>query len=184
MEHLERVFALLCCRDSCWSLGGAMLPFCQRCTGLYVGAAMAVVLYASFRPYPTNWSLRIHGLLLLLMVPFGYHLIPQNGVIRTLTGQLFAAGLVCFLSLLPTACRSSWQKADKRMPWAYAACVLGSLALVQWMVHAGGPVAGTVLAWLALLGLIALAVLVMANLALLPKAVWSVVRSARVSLEP
>jgi len=108
MEYLAEVFGLVCSREHCWAPGGEVLPFCQRCTGLYVGAAVAVVLYALFRPRPTSLSLWIHGLLLLVMVPFGYHLVPQNGVLRTLTGQLFAVGLVCYLSLLPTARLSFW----------------------------------------------------------------------------
>lgn len=179
MEQIEQLFALLCSRESCWAPGGEVLPFCQRCSGFYVGAAVAVVLYALFRPRPTNLSLWIHGLLLLLMVPFGYHLVPQNGVLRTLTGQLFAVGLVCFLALLPTARLSPWQREDKRMFVAYAVCVLGSLVIVQVVVHAGGRVGGAVLAWTGLVGLIALAALAVANLTLLPPAVWRVIRSAR-----
>jgi len=127
-------------------------------------------------------SLWIHGLLLLVMVPFGYHLVPQNGVLRTLTGQLFAVGLVCYLSLLPTARLSFWWKHSKRMSLAYAVCVLGSLVIVQCAVHAGGRVAGAVLAWLGLVGLIALAALAIANLVLLPPAIRRVIRSARVSV--
>jgi uncharacterized membrane protein len=180
VEHVEQFFALVCRREHCWAPGGEVLPFCQRCTGLYVGAAVAVVLYAAFRPRPTSLSLWIHGLMLLLMVPFGYHLVPQNGMLRTLTGQLFAAGLVCYLSLLPTSRLSSWQREDKRMSLAYAVGVLGSLAIVQSAVHAGGRVTGAVLAWAGLVGLVALAALAIANLVLLPPAVWRIIRSARV----
>ncbi len=182
MEYLAEVFALVCRREHCWAPGGEVLPFCQRCTGLYVGAAVAAVLYGLFRPRPTSLSLWIHGLLLLVMVPFGYHLVPQNGVLRTLTGQLFAVGLVCYLSLLPTARLSFWWKHSKRMSLAYAVCVLGSLVIVQCAVHAGGRVAGAVLAWLGLVGLIALAALAIANLVLLPPAIRRVIRSARVSV--
>ena len=40
-----------------------------------------------------------HALAVLAMAPFGYHAVPENGEIRMLTGQLFAVGVVYFLSL-------------------------------------------------------------------------------------
>ncbi|OHB83339.1 MAG: hypothetical protein A2V98_21520 [Planctomycetes bacterium RBG_16_64_12] len=172
MEWLQEVFGLVCGRRHVWALGGVDLPFCQRCTGLYVGAALAMVLYAAFRPRPTYVSLGAHGLLLLVMVPFGYHLVPQNAVLRTLTGQLFSVGLVSYLSLLPASRLGLFEKEDKGSSWAYAAGVLASLVILQAAVHTGGRPAGVVLAWLGFLGLLALAALVTANLALLPGAIW------------
>ena len=176
MEHVKEVFALACSRAHCWVLGGEPLPFCQRCTGLYVGAAVAVVLYAVFRPRATSLSLWIHGLLLLLMVPFGYHLVPQNGVLRTLTGQLFAVGLVCYLSLLPTSHLTFWREGDKGAWRAYAVCVLGSLLILQGVVQVGGRLAGTVLACLGFVGFIVLVMLVLTNLMLLFEAMWRALR--------
>lgn len=181
MECLADVLARVCGQDPCWVLGGEALPFCQRCTGLYVGAAVAAVLSLLFRPRPTNLSLGTHGLLLLLMVPFGYHLVPQNGVLRTLTGQLFAVGLVCYLSLLPGSRLGRWPRKDRAMPRAHAAGVLASLVIVQWTVHVGGRLAGAVLTWSGLVGLVVLAVLATANLLLLPLEIRRVVRSTRVA---
>jgi uncharacterized membrane protein len=103
MHWLAHIFAPLCSQANCWTLDGQTLPFCQRCTGLYVGATLALLGYWLVRPRPTPAMLWAHGLLLLAMVPFGYHLVPQNGTIRTLTGQLFAVGLVGYLSLLPSS---------------------------------------------------------------------------------
>jgi len=179
VEWLREVFALVCGRHHCWALGGVDLPFCQRCTGLYVGAALAVVLYAVFRPRPTYVSLAIHGLLLLLMVPFGYHLVPQNAALRTLTGQLFAVGLVGYLSLLPASRLGLPENANRHGLWAYVVGVLLSLGILQACVHVGGRPVGVVLAWLGFSGLLALAVLVAVNLVLLPGAVWREVRSIR-----
>lgn len=176
MEHIREVFALVCSRAHCWVLGGETLPFCQRCTGLYAGAAVAVVLYMVFRPRSSSLSLWIHGLLLLLMVPFGYHLVPQNGVLRTLTGQLFAVGLVCYLSLLPTSRMAFWREGGKRAWPAYGVCVLGSVAVLQVVVHAGGRLAGVVIAWLGLAGLVVLVMLVLANVVLLVEATWRALR--------
>ena len=176
VEHVREVFALVCGRAHCWALGGEALPFCQRCTGLYVGAAVAVVLYAVFRPRHSSLSLWIHGLLLLLMVPFGYHLVPQNGVLRTLTGQLFAVGLVSYLSLLPTSRLAFWREGGKGAWRAYAVWVLGSVVILQGVVQVGGRLAGAVAAWLGFVGLIVLVMLVLTNLILLLEAMWRALR--------
>ena len=181
MEPLRQIFALLCSRDNCWTPGGEVLPFCQRCTGLYVGAAVALALYAMFRPRPTNLFLWAHGLMLLVMVPFGYHLVPQNGALRTLTGQLFAAGLVGYLALLPAARWRCRPEDDRRGSRAYAAGLFGSLLVLQGLVHLGRRPTGIVLSWLGLLGLVVLAVLVAANGLLLPAAVWRALRRKPVS---
>jgi hypothetical protein len=56
------------------------------------------------RPRLTGRFLEIHGLFLLVMVPFGYHWLPQGPVLRTVTGLLFGAGLVSFLMVfLPSS---------------------------------------------------------------------------------
>jgi len=179
VEHLREVFAVVCGQNHCWAPGGEVLPFCQRCTGLYVGASITVVLYAFFRPRPTSLSLWIHGLLLLLMVPFGYHLVPQNGLIRTLTGQLFAVGLIGYLGLLPASRLRLWQEEDTRTSWACFGSVLVSLGVLQVAVRVGGPFSGAVLAWLGFAGLIVLGGLVIANGILLPVAVWREIRLLR-----
>jgi uncharacterized membrane protein len=95
----DRLFSLVCGREHVWTLAGEPLPFCQRCTGLYVGGALAVLLLLLLRPRPTPNVLWVHGLLLLLMVPFGFNWIEQGPTVRMLTGQLFALGLVYFLGL-------------------------------------------------------------------------------------
>ena len=152
MDYLDDIFAALCAREHLWVCGEA-LPFCQRCTGLYVGAAMTAVLFTCFRPRPTNLMLWIYGLLLLLMVPFGYHLVPQNGTIRTLIGQLFAVGLVGYLSLLPCSYLGLWRGTNCRFPRAFAGGVLISVLLLQVAVHTGGALVGAVLTWLGVLGM-------------------------------
>lgn len=172
MEWIREIFAQVCCRCHCWFPGGEALPFCQRCTGLYVGAAAAVLLYFLFRPRPTPLFLLIHGLLLLVMVPFGYHLVPHGGDVRMLTGQLFAVGLVGYLSLLPLGRRHLQQPSGRRASWGYALGVAASTAILFWAVHRGGPIVGIVLAWVGLAGFVALTALVIANLVLLPSAVW------------
>jgi len=181
VELLEQIFAPLCGRVHCWAPGGQALPFCQRCTGLYVGAVVGLALFVLFRPRPTNRFLWLHGLMLLVMVPFGYHWVPQNGAIRTLTGQLFAAGLVGYLTLLPAARWRCRPKDDRRSFRAYTAGLVASLLVLQGLVHWAGRLTGVVLAWLGCVGLMVLAVLVLANLVLLSAAAWRTFRRRPVS---
>src|SRR5574341_551103 len=104
MEELSRLFSFVCGQapEHIWAPEGLWLPMCQRCTGLYVGAAMAVLLHLWQRPRLTRAFLGIHGAFLLLMIPFGYHWLPQGPTSRAVTGVLFGFGVVTFL-LLPLA---------------------------------------------------------------------------------
>ncbi len=100
-ELFNHFFAYLCGQnlDHTWAPGGSLLPCCERCTGLYVGACVAAILHLWLRPKLTGRCLEIHGLFLLLMVPFGFHWLPQGALIRTTTGALFGFGIVTFLCL-------------------------------------------------------------------------------------
>ncbi len=99
MELLTSLFALVCGQNPghTWAPGGVLLPCCQRCAGLYCGAGLALFLHLWLRPRLTANFLYVHGGFLLLMVPFGYHWVPQGPVLRTISGFLFGAGLMTFL---------------------------------------------------------------------------------------
>ncbi len=101
IDWLNHLFAGVCGQDPAHTstLGGMLLPFCQRCAGLYVGAAVAAVLHVCLRPAASNRFLACHGAFLVVMVPFGYHWVPQNSTLRVLTGFLFGLALVAFLGL-------------------------------------------------------------------------------------
>ena len=148
-----------------------MLPFCQRCTGLYVGGAWAQALWFAFRPRPTLRVLGMHGMLLVGMIPFGYHLVPQGGEVRTLTGLLFAVALTYFLALNPALRWHPWnsQSGNERAYWAGISI---SLPLLLLAAHSESGLAALVLGWLGLAGLIGFAGLALANLALLSLPVW------------
>jgi len=94
METLAQLFGVVCGQnpDHTWMPGGLLLPCCQRCLGLYVGAAVAVGLHGWLRPQLSGRFLEVHGLFLLLMVPFGFHWLPQGALVRTGTGVLFGFG--------------------------------------------------------------------------------------------
>jgi uncharacterized membrane protein len=165
---LQQVFALVCSQtpDRSWAPGGILLPFDERCTGLYVGAAIAVALHLLLRfrlSVPLLW---LQGLLLLQMVPLGFHLIPHGPVLRTLSGQLFSFGVVGYLWLCPGS--SSWLD-GKSGSWRVRTYLIAaglSLFIVPASAVWGGPVAALTLSWLGFAGLVALTTLVLANLVL------------------
>ena len=175
MSGLSELFSYVCGQVNLWTPGGEALPFCQRCTGLYVGGAYAQALWLLFRPRPTAKILWAHGILMLLMLPFGYHFLPQNGEVRTLTGQLFAVGLTYFLALNPALRWSPWENSTGHER-IYLVAVLVGLPLPLLAVRLGGTGTGTWLAWIGVAGLAGFAALTLANLALLPVALWDRLR--------
>lgn len=173
MELLEQVFSEVCGSVNIWAVGGEWLPFCQRCTGLYVGSFTALVVYGVIRPRPTPGLLWLHGALLAAMVPFGYHWVPQNGTVRTVTGFVFACGLVYYLLQIPF----EWYKVRRHRSIRCAfAIILGALVLLLVSVHFGGPAVALVLTWVGFLGLLSLTLLTSVSLIL---AVWILPLGAR-----
>jgi uncharacterized membrane protein len=173
VELLGNVFSSVCGSTNVWALGGELLPFCQRCTGLYVGSATALAVYSVARPRPTAGLLWLHGALLVQMAPFGYHWVPQGGIVRTVTGFAFACGLVYYLLQIPfehhiVLRHGSFQRA--------LAVLLGVLLLLLVSVQAGGPALAVVLAWFGFLGLVSLTLLTSTSFVL---AGWMLVSRAR-----
>ena len=101
LETLAHWFAAVCGQDPghTWAPGGILLPCCQRCTGLYVGAGVAALLHLWVRPKLSGRFLEIHGAFLVVMAPFGFHWVAQGPALRTLTGVLFGFAVVTFLWL-------------------------------------------------------------------------------------
>ena len=166
-DILDEIFALVCSQDPShsWACGGEPLPFCQRCTGLYVGAAIALALHLLVRPPLDNRLRQLHALLLLQMIPFGFHLVPQGAVLRTLSGLLFSFGLVGFLWLLPA---THFRLRTTNEPWRFTAYVLTAAASLIFVLAAaawGGGAVGRILSVAGLAGLAGLGCLTLANLA-------------------
>jgi uncharacterized membrane protein len=167
VTSLHDIFSLVCGQQHNWVLGGATLPLCQRCTGLYVGAVLALAVFLLFRPKPTNRMLWAHGLFLLQMVPFGYHLLMQTGEIRMLTGQFFAMGLVYYLMLLPGDHWPRWREPLVRSTPRYFVASVATALLLQAAVIWGVARTNAILSWLGLGGLLVYVSLVIVNLVLL-----------------
>ncbi len=176
MTSLAELFSYVCGQVNLWTPGGETLPFCQRCTGLYVGGAYAQGLWLLFRPRPTLRLLGAHALLLLLMIPVGFHLVPQGGELRTLTGQLFAVGLTYFLALNPALRWRPWNGTSGNQR-AYWVALFAGVPLLLLAVHWESGLAAPVLAWIGVAGLAGFAALTLANLALLPLSLWERLRA-------
>jgi hypothetical protein len=166
MDLLRILFSNICGQHNSWILGGVTLPFCQRCTGLYVGAFCAFLFIVFFRPRPGAFLYWLHGIFMLVMFPFGFHLVQHGGLVRTFTGALFAFGLVYYLALNPLSVRIGWK--DGRQVWAYLSFIAGAIVLLLASVSRGGAFVAAVLAGLGALGLAALVFLTLVNLLVLP----------------
>jgi hypothetical protein len=136
---------------------------CQRCTGFYVGAAYATVIIGLFRPGPSRRLLWAHGIAMLVMIPFGYHLLPQTALLRTVTGQLFAFGLVYYLLLNPADRWDWWHDCGSRRLAGYWICMaVGLPLLLLGLTHGSAKEAG-VISWMGITGLMICFVLVVIN---------------------
>jgi uncharacterized membrane protein len=146
------VFEVLCHQDAerCWAPGGMPLALCQRCTGVYVGAAFMVLLLPLMRFRPTKGLAVLHAGFVLQMVLLGLHFVPHPASVRTLSGQLFAVGVLYFLwgSLRH---RWAWLRGDMS-PWGYLAGVCALVLALQGAVRAPFAGTGVVLDLLALCG--------------------------------
>jgi uncharacterized membrane protein len=171
-EILTHWFAVVCGQNPghTWAPGGILLPCCQRCTGLYVGAAVAVLLHLWLRPRLSGRFLEIHGAFLLAMVPFGFHWVPQGPTLRTLSGVLFGFAVATFLwlplsqTVRAQACRNMlthWHReATYCVIWGATLIVLPTTAML------GGTFAAYGLSGLAFCGALALAALVIGDISL------------------
>ena len=165
-DLLYHLFAHVCGQNPAhtWAPGSVALPCCQRCVGLYVGACAAALLHLMARPSATYRGRWVHGAFLLLMLPFGFHWLPQGPILRTVTGVLFGFGLTAFLRLaLPfTSERGNTARANR----IYAAGLSATLVLVPWLGAYGNAMTASVLSLLATGGALVLFALVLANAAL------------------
>jgi uncharacterized membrane protein len=165
MTWLTTIFSVVCGQVHCWAPGGVMMPVCERCLGLYLGALWSLLLVSTVRPFPSRALLWLHGLAMLAMIPFGYHLVPQGPVIRTVTGFVFGLGMVYYLSLAPGEIVGLERFAKRRAATVYALAALTPLPVVLVSVQYGPAVAGSVLTVLATVGLAVTVLLALASVA-------------------
>jgi uncharacterized membrane protein len=178
--ELHHLFAFVCGQysDHTWAPGGIMLPVCQRCIGLYAGAAVAMALHLWLRPRLSARFLEMHGAFLLLMVPFGFHWLPQGPVLRAITGVLFAFGVVTYLWLPQRQMANrKWQKNNSRSSGVlYTAILVAMLFLIPALAIWGGKPGAWCLCSLTCIGALSLAALAVADICL---SIAGCIRAAR-----
>lgn len=176
MDWIQQLFSLVCGQVNVWTIGGVTLPFCERCTGLYVGGFYALLMMIVFRPAPGVKLLAVHILLLLQMALFGFHLVPHGAAVRTITGGLFALGLTYCLSISLLDVLHRRQPLDPKNEharlWLYATAAFTGMPILLIAIRFGGAATAHVLAWMGLIGLGAYAALTIANLVMVPALVW------------
>jgi uncharacterized membrane protein len=168
-DWLTALFGLVCGQLPAHTSapGGIPLPFCQRCTGLYAGAAVAAVMHVALRVRASERFLQAHGGMLLLMVPLGFHWLPQDEFVRMTSGVVFGAGVVAYLWPTVAPRLLALHPLSRTGSWIYATGIAATLAAVPAAALFGGAAAWDTLVLLALTGAAALALLVSLNLALL-----------------
>lgn len=171
MILLRELFSHVCGQQHCWVLGGQTLPLCQRCTGLYIGAFCALVLMLIFRLCPNRFLYWLHGAFMLLMIPFGFHLIAEGGLGRTLTGALFGFGLVYYLLLNPFSAWRWWKVSGSWQVRSYLLLIAAMLPVLLLTTHSGGEFSAFALTFLAVVGFAGLCLLTALNIAVLPRTV-------------
>ena len=167
MELAARLFSHVCGQVNLCEIRGISLPLCYRCTGLYLGAALAILL-TPIRPRPAAAVLWVHGIFMLVMLPFGYHLIEHGPLLRLITGQLFGYGLIYYLLLIPLGESSISSARGAIVAYFTAACV--GIAILPIAVFYGSQGVAQTLTTSCLLGLAVVAILAVTNIALIGRA--------------
>jgi uncharacterized membrane protein len=159
----DAVFGFLCGRnpDHSFMVGGYQFPLCQRCAGIYAGAALSLVLDLGFRPRRGRLFLTVQSLFIFQIAPLGLGLIAGGPFLRTLSGCLFGLGLGGLLRAAavpaPPAepARGSWRTA------LYFSCAVAGAPLVGELAAAGRAGVRLLATWdlLGLASLLTLAVI-------------------------
>ena len=154
-ELAREVFGFLCHQDLARSLapGGLALAMCARCTGVYVGFILALPLIFQARCLKRNMALWLHGAFVLQVAVFGFHLVPHGPTVRLLSGQLFGAGVLYFLSTPVLPQRFNPAKTEPRRLLRYLLAVFGLLLSLQLLWRLPWAGAAGLLNALSLLGL-------------------------------
>jgi uncharacterized membrane protein len=162
METLTEIFSYLCGAGRRFVIDGAALPLCQRCLGLYVGAALTGVWLVGSgirrRGLPT-WSVFAANVIVLLAAMLGgLHVIDGGATWRLICGYWtghvvtlwLLGGAVQLQTLTGGAQQSPWRTRDKLQGVAAPVLLLilamsfDSLAVLGWFLWASLAGAGAV----------------------------------------
>jgi len=107
MTVVSYIFSFLCSQDPSRSfvIAGHLLPFCQRCTGLYLGLGITFIYLLLSRHYkkglPPTSVIYVNIASLLIMPVFGFHLLDPGPAWRLWSGLIYGNAIVSLL--LPAA---------------------------------------------------------------------------------
>jgi uncharacterized membrane protein len=152
------IFSRICHQEAirCWAPCGNVLAFCQRCTGVYVGSSLMLLLIPLMKFRPNKKILWLHGLFMIQMIVFGFHLIPHSATIRTISGQLFITGVIYFLY---HNLQNRWNLFKiNQSPQYYLYGIVLNIILLQLFVRAPFPFASTIIELLGLIGIMVIIV--------------------------
>ena len=156
LDELARwVFGFFCHQDPVRSFtpNGTALAICARCTGVYVGFALALPMLTVVRRLGGRGVMWLHGILVMQVMVFGFHLVPHGPMVRTLSGQMFAVGVVYFLGRTVGRGQSSPGKPTGRWLKVYLLGTAAAVAGLQLLVHLEWAWGAEVVNVLALIGL-------------------------------
>ena len=107
MTVFSYVFSFLCSQDASRSfeIAGRLLPFCQRCTGVYLGLGITFIYLLVSRHYkkglPPRSIIYVNIASLLIMPVFGFHFLDPGSAWRFWSGLIFGNAIASLL--LPAA---------------------------------------------------------------------------------
>ena len=107
MSILGYLFSSLCSQDPLrsFAIDGHLLPFCQRCTGVYLGLGISCLFLLTSRLYkkglPSLSVIYVNIACLLVMPVFGFHLLDPGPAWRFWSGLIYGNAVASLL--LPAA---------------------------------------------------------------------------------
>ena len=168
MEWVTGIFSHVCGQGRCFLVGGAALPVCQRCLGLYVGALLTAAWIVAGgvrgRGLP-SWSVfAVDTAALAAAMLGGLHVVEGGPVWRMTCGlwtghvaMLWLAGAAAQLAARrnPSKDTPPWRLREKLGGAALVAAMplvagsFGRLAALGWWFWTAAALAGLVVVWLA-----------------------------------
>ena len=154
METLTDIFSHVCGQNDCLSAGGALLPVCRRCLGLYVGAAgtgLWLAVSGIWRRGLPSWSVfLLHEVLILAAMLAGLHVWGQSATWKLACGLWTGHVVILWLvggtghlwrrSRRPPRPQVPWRRRDKLQGLLMPVLLAGAAALIPRAMALGAGV--------------------------------------------
>lgn len=160
MDFWREMFSHVCGQGRCFVVDGEALPLCQRCLGLYVGAAVTGAwLVASGlwrRGFPGVWAVVMQCGLLLVALLGGIHVVDPGARWRMMCGLWTGHVAVLWLSFAARTSRGlggTWRRGELWQVWVVPWVLAGGAMGFGWVTRGAWVWVG-----LAVLGMVVLGV--------------------------